>query len=755
MSWTRRDTLAVLGLAAAPFLFFWPLLAPGAARRWFEGGDFVDQFYAFASFEVASFAAGRLPLWNPFAYAGAPFWADIQAAVAYPLSLLVTLPSALVLGRLPLQALQLEAVAHLGLAAVLTYVFARRVLASRAGALVAALVFAGGGYLTGYPPLQLAVLETAVWLPLALLGVERLVERPGDPTRGSDAAPDLAESPARRSLPRPDPLLVLALALAILAGHPQTANYLLYASAAWLAWRIWPWSRARGTGRLWLAFGFSLLLALGLSAIGWLPALEFQRLSNRAAADYATLSNGFPPRELLGALLPGITKWSPLYVGLLPLLLAGVAVLAWMFRAPALTLRDGTPFWTLLALLALLLALGRHGFLFDLFYLAAPGFDLFRGQERAALLFSFSLAMLAGTGLRLWLADPPGVGRRLSYGALALAAIGIVLALAAGPELRPAALRMVFLAGAVSLLAALYSARRVSATGLVALALLLIGLDLYAAGGRVDLADGAPAEIQVNPIVAILSQNGVQRVHDDHRFPPNFGILHRVESTGGASPLRLRTFDALVEALGPAHEARLWDLFAVSHVVTWRKALEVPAEGLMALGEGDAATYLHVLDQSKPFVWRVGEGVAVADDRAAAAALAAPDFDPLSTALIHAGGETIAPGHPTGASGIGAVARRPGEISFQTSGDAAGWVVVSELAYPGWRAEIDGRPAALYRADLALLALWVPAGAHEVRVHFTAPMLALGAGLTLASLAILLALVAAPLIARRRGKATG
>lgn len=740
MTWTRRDTLAALGLALAPFLFFWPLFAPGAARRWFEGGDFVDQFYAFASYEVAALAAGRLPLWNPFAYAGAPFWADIQAAVAYPPSLALSLGSAALFGRLPLEALQIEAVVHVGLAAVFTYLFARRVLASRPGALVAALVFACGGYLTGYPPLQLAVLETAVWLPLALLGALRLVERSTEP-------------PAHR-IPLPDPVLPLALGLAILAGHPQTANYLFYTSAAWLAWLSWPWSRAARTGRVWLAFALAVLLALGLSAVGWLPALEFQRLSNRATADYAALSNGFPPRELLGAVLPGITKWSPLYVGVLPLLLAGVAL--WKRKDRAESKRTDLPsttFWLLLATLSLLLALGKHAFLFDLAYLIAPGFNLFRGQERAALLFSFSLAMLAGTGMRIWLGDRRGVGRAISQGALVLAGLGLVLALAAGPELRLAALRLLFLAGAVSVLATLFASGRIAGRGLVILALILIGIDLYAANGRTDLASAPPSEITVGPIVATLRMGGVQRVQNDDRFPPNFGVLHGIESTSGASPLRLRTFDTLVAALAPEHEDRLWDLLAVSHVVTWRKTLDVPAEGITMQGEGDAAAYLHALDQAKPYVWRVAEAVLVADDLAAADRLRAPDFDPLSTVLIHVEASEVAelPAGGGGGGGIGAVERQPGEIAFQTSGEAPGWVLISELAYPGWRAEIDGRPAPLVRADLALLALWVPAGEHAVRVTFTAPMLRTSLVVTLFSLVILIGLAIAQVRARRRG----
>ena len=107
--------------------------------------------------------------------------------MAYPPSLALGLFSAWRWGDLPLLALELEAVAHLALAGGLTYAFARRALDSRLGGLVAATSFGLGGYLLGYPMLQLAVLEADAWLPLALLGAWRLAAR-SDPVSATPGA---------------------------------------------------------------------------------------------------------------------------------------------------------------------------------------------------------------------------------------------------------------------------------------------------------------------------------------------------------------------------------------------------------------------------------------------------------------------------------------------------------------------------------------------------------------------------------------
>src|SRR5439155_20097603 len=106
-----------------------------------------------------------------------------------------------------------------------------------------------------------------------------------------------------------------------------------------------------------------------------------------AQTGYAFTSSGFAPYEIITLLIPGYLGGSRLYVGLLPLLLAGVglakrrASIVWFFG--------------LLALLALLLSFGDASFVYSLFYLLAPGFALVRDQERAALLWALALAMLA------------------------------------------------------------------------------------------------------------------------------------------------------------------------------------------------------------------------------------------------------------------------------------------------------------------------------------------------------------------------
>ena len=103
------------------------------------------------------------------------------------------------------------------------------------------------------------------------------------------------------------------------------------------------------------------------------------------------MTHGFPLHDLLHIILPqSLGPWAPLYVGILPLTLAALAL--YLPRGREVV------FWGLWALLALLLSFGGGTFLYVPFYLLVPGFGLFRSQERIAFLFSFALSLLAGYG---------------------------------------------------------------------------------------------------------------------------------------------------------------------------------------------------------------------------------------------------------------------------------------------------------------------------------------------------------------------
>jgi uncharacterized membrane protein YfhO len=63
-----------------------------------------------------------------------------------------------------------------------------------------------------------------------------------------------------------------------------------------------------------------------------------------------------------------------------------------------------------------------------------------------------------------------------------------------------------------------------------------------------------------------------------------------------------------------------------------------------------------------------------------------------------------------------------------------GWVVLSESAWKGWRAYVDGKRVQTHFANHAFLGVYVPKGTHEVRVVYQPESFTRGRNITLATM---------------------
>jgi len=73
-------------------------------------------------------------------------------------------------------------------------------------------------------------------------------------------------------------------------------------------------------------------------------------------------------------------------------------------------------------------------------------------------------------------------------------------------------------------------------------------------------------------------------------------------------------------------------------------------------------------------------------------------------------------------------------VEAEVEGSAPSLLVICQSHYPGWRAEVGGKPVPLLRANHAFQAIEVPAGKHQVRVVYSGRRFVAGAGISLATL---------------------
>jgi hypothetical protein len=206
-------------------------------------GDQVRIFYPYL-LEAAAVYRGEVdPVWTSKGGGGLPFLGNMTSSLLHPLT---ALAAVIATGLVPL----VQGLAVLILSAQLTFLFLRRLGLRWAPAVCGGLAFGFGGHQVLW--LQYALSHTLVALPLCFWAVERLVE---DRSRRRVA------------------VLASGFALLVLGGHPETAYIAGLVALLWALWRLWD-----AHGRF-LVLG-TALLAAALSAVQWLPFLEYVGLSH-------------------------------------------------------------------------------------------------------------------------------------------------------------------------------------------------------------------------------------------------------------------------------------------------------------------------------------------------------------------------------------------------------------------------------------------------------------------------------------------
>lgn len=716
--WRHPDALAALCLSMLWLLFFWRLFTPVASdQASLAEGDFSAQFVTFAGYQYQRLSQGEIPLWNPYNNGGLPFIGDTQAAVFYP-PRWITIALSSLAGGWSYNALQLEMTAHVLVYSLLMYLFVRRLTLRRArsslAALAAAIVIAYGGYIGSYPPLQLAILEAAIWLPLACVGI--------------------LEATRTRALSYPYIALAgAALGMSWLAGHPQTSWFSTYVLCAYFAYR----SYSQKTG--WRSFflggiGFGLV-TFSVSAVALLPGIEYLLHSTRAGLGFEQKGNGFPIQDIAQFVFPGsVSLWSPLYIGLPTL----------FFVAVALCRNAGeSRFWLAAASVGLILSFGANTPFYHLAYNLAPGLRFFRGQERAAFVVANSLAIAVGLGLSAAGNWPNQFHRqralfwwrRIVALAMAVAFGAFVLWIDEGPRwsqfFNLASRSAVIMALSAPLL---YAFLRRPDSNIAGIALiLLVTLDLFSISldhpGTYDPIDHAKQGMMAPPpiVQTVLDEpNSGQpfRVDGFRGLGGNFGSLYGIMDMRGISPLFLEGPYQIIHR-DYVNNPLAWELFAVRFVFSGWETLSVPSTIVASGSDSDGMVYAHLLEDPRPFVQLVYHADVVDSDSFARALMDDPRYDPRSKVVLHSPPTLdLSNSGNTGTARVISYEEEAIVIEVNSLGNAI--LSIAQPHYVGWSAQLNGRPVEILRAYGGLSAVEIPAGQHLLELRYNPLSIAIG-----------------------------
>ena len=214
---------------------------------------------------------------------------------------------------------------------------------------------------------------------------------------------------------------------------------------------------------------------------------------------------------------------------------------------------------------------------------------------------------------------------------------------------------------------------------------------------------------------------------------PNLGLARGFDHLFGQNPLRLADFahttgvkDTVAEPaqrpftpLYPSYRSAMADLFGVRFILTG-----VPVERIdPTLHPGDLEEIAHTADafiyenpRALPRVMFLHDYRVVDFEELIRSGWPA-GVDPKRTLLL----DHAPPHPPAGPAGEGTariVDYKNTEVTVDVESDTGGFLLLTDAWHPWWRAEVDGVPAPILKADVLFRAVEVGSGRHRIRFTF-------------------------------------
>lgn len=365
----------------------------------FGESDILNFNYPLKDFLSRSLKKFELPLWSKDLNTGFPLFAEGQIGTLY-------LPNLFLFFFLPaIIAFNFSYIIHITIAFFSMFFLTKKLKFTKEASFLSSFSFAFSFYLIAHFS-HLNLFQAACLLPLIFCLFLQLTEKPDFKNIF---------------------LFSFSLSQQLFAGYVYVTFITVFTCLLYFLARVFfKKNRLKLTFSLILKLVFSFVLFFLLSAVQVLPTLELASLSNRQGGlSYeAVVSYPFPAKHLVSFVNPyafgkpqsgtyppysnnwGIFWENTPYIGLIPLILA-ILTIFWIKKKATILI-----FWLSL-IVSLLLVLGKSSPFYFIF--TFPIFNYFRVPSRYLLMAVFSLTILAGYGLDIFLKKlkPGFLGKKL------------------------------------------------------------------------------------------------------------------------------------------------------------------------------------------------------------------------------------------------------------------------------------------------------------------------------------------------------
>ncbi len=288
------------------------------------------------------------------------------------------------------------------------------------------------------------------------------------------------------------------------------------------------------------------------------------------------------------------------------------------------------------------------------------------------------------------------------------------------------------------------------------LLLFTVAMAPLAGMGAQALATRGPLPLRIFAIVLGLA-SGAQLVHfavpcygrfpeQSFRFPPEViaEARRRLGTEGRVAPSFMRAMDlgkcqaSGLDTIG-GYEPMMLRRFAEGINVARGVEPERPMVVLTGVGAGPVVQMLaarlwlrsstEILDlgSSLPRTWIVNHAVVLESRADRLRTLSRGPWDPSKTVILETYPDQAPPVPTEAPAGRARVlVKKPGTYEIEAENGADAYLVLSVAYYPGWEAEVDGRPVDVLPANHLIQAIRLPAGKHRVRFRYHSRFLGLG-----------------------------